>query len=725
MRPFTLIFAMHFSLSMPAAPTATPMPTPTSSPTADAKASSLFTREKQQALFAALDPATPALAPVRAAVTENNYDAALRELAGYLRTRAPRTWRIVPHRAPFPDAAAIRYNAARTDAAVEGRVVGGLVAIEADFHGNNIDWLHNETRVRAGRGEAVPFNAEWQWQLCRMAFWDDLAAAYRATGDERYARAWATQLRSFLAQCPVPDRQRNGQDSAWRTIECGIRMSGSWPAAFHSFLHSPSITDDDLLLYMHSSLEHARYLQKFPTTGNWLTMEMNGLYSIGVVFPELAEAASWRHYAIDRLHAEAKTQFLSDGAHYELSPGYHNVALDNIVGLLRTGQITGRLDEFPADYIAQTERAYDFNLRMMTPDRSLPELNDSWPVNIRSILRQALEFFPQRDDFCWIATDGREGRPPSADNANASHALPYAGYFVMRSGWGTDANYALLDAGPPGYGHVHQDKLNLALWAWGRELLFDGGGGSYERSPWRNYGIDTFSHNTVLVDGKPQRLQTRNREANVSRIPVEAAWESTPSHDYVRGVYSDGYGDETTRVATHVRRVYFKKPDIFIVADTLLPSGPAEHAYQARWHLLTTNTRRDTATGVVLTTDIGQPNLALVPLLARDLEVAATSAQTEPELLGWDVRKDTTPQNVPATTVTHTRRGSGRQSFLTLLLPLRADAGHGNPVKTIDPPAPGGGVFRVTLADGRIFLISVGTADTTAPDAPVTVSETR
>ncbi|EIP98319.1 Heparinase II/III-like protein [Opitutaceae bacterium TAV1] len=711
MRPFPLIFLLLFSLSMPAAPAATEA-------VADAK-TPLLTEEKQQALFAALDPAWPALAPVHAAVTEKNYETARRELAGYLRTRTLRTWQIVPHRAPYPDAASVRYHAARANAAAEGRVVGGLVALEANFPGNRIDWLRNETRVRAEHGEAVPFNPEWQWQLCRMAFWGDLASAYRATGDERYARAWVTQFRSFIEQCPAPDRQRNGQGSAWRTIECGIRMSGSWPAAFHSFLFSPSVSDEDLLLYLHASLEHARYLKKFPTSGNWLTMEMNGLYSIGVVFPEFAEAASWRRQAIDRLHAEVQTQFLPDGAHYELTPGYHQVALGNIVGLLRTGQTVGRRDEFPADYIAQTERAYDFNLRMMTPDRSLPELNDSWPVNVRASLRGAREFFPQRDDFRWIATDGREGRPPSPDNL-ASHALPYAGYFVMRSGWGTDANYLLFDAGPLGYGHVHQDKLNLVLWTWGRELLFDGGGGSYERSRWRSYGVDTFSHNTVLVDGKPQRRPTRNREANVSRVPLDAGWESTPAHDYARGVYSDGYGNETDRIATHVRRVYFHKPDVFVVADTLSPADAAEHTYQARWHLLTTKTRRDAGAGAVVTADAGQPNLAIVPLLADGLDVAAVSGQTEPELLGWDVRKDTVPQNVPATTVTHTRRGSSRQSFLTLLLPLRADAGPGNPIiKTIEPA--GGAAVRVTLADGRILSLASG-AD---PDTPVTVSETR
>ena len=43
----------------------------------------------------------------------------------------------------------------------------------------------------------------------------------------------------------------------------------------------------------------------------------------------------------------------------------------------------------------------------------------------------------------------------------------------MRSGWETNANYLMCDAGPVGYRHAHQDKLNLVVWAYGRQILFD------------------------------------------------------------------------------------------------------------------------------------------------------------------------------------------------------------------------------------------------------------
>ena len=230
-------------------------------------------------------------------------------------------------------------------------------------------------------------------------------------------------------------------------------------------------------------------------------------------------------------------------------------------------------------------------------------------------LSKGAELFPQRDDFAWVASNGRRGQPP----AQTSHAFPYAGYFVMRSGWGRDANYLCFDAGPLGYSHVHQDKLHLVLWAHGREILFDGGGGPYEHSPWRAYDIDTFSHNTVLVDGKPQRRSRRNRLACVSKVPIDARWESTAGHDFAAGVYDAGYGSEQHRPATHTRRVLFVKPDLFVIADTLTPTDQAEHSYQARWHLMTPLTARHDATSAVCTSDAGRPNLVIVPLLAQGL----------------------------------------------------------------------------------------------------------
>jgi len=150
-----------------------------------------------------------------------------------------------------------------------------------------------------------------------------------------------------------------------------------------------------VILYLKSCTEQAQHLRKYPTSGNWLTMEMSGLYTVGAVFHELKDAAEWRNYAIGRLYEELDKQFLLDGAQIELTPGYHQVALFNTLQIPETANTVGRLDELPDDYVRKAERAFDYNLYLMTPDRDMPRFNDSWHVNVPGYMRTAIEIFPE------------------------------------------------------------------------------------------------------------------------------------------------------------------------------------------------------------------------------------------------------------------------------------------------------------------------------------------
>jgi len=263
----------------------------------------------------------------------------------------------------------------------------------------------------------------------------------------------------------------------------------------------------------------------------------------------------------------------------------------------------------------------------------------------------------------------------------------------MRSGWERDANFLCFDAGPLGTAHVHQDKLGVTVWAYGREVLFDGGGGQYEASKWRSYDTGTFSHNTVILDGLPQARGDRRKLTK----PLDVQWESTPEYDFAAGVYADDYGRKGHRPAIHHRRVLFVKPDLFIVADTVVPKDEKAHTVQARWHLISPKTVTDEGTKAVATCDEGEPNLAVVPLLADGLEIRTGVAQETPELLGWRSHKTGGKAWYPATTVLHTRKGAGTQPLLTLLVPMRKGAA--NPVKSVQATGPT--AADVVLSDGR------------------------
>ena len=648
-------------------------------------------RMTDETLFQLLELDYKGLEDVKAAIEKDDLELAKKSLADYLRKRTSVPWRFDPHKIDRD----ISYSKSSAEQTMAGEFQ--VIGVKHKFPNGDVDWFYNPTKVR----DDLPDDNEWQWQLGRMGYWSNLGRAYWGTGDEIYAQTFVKHLRSWVKQCPRPDDSGNYANSAWRTIECGIRMGGSWIDAYHRFLHSPSFTDEDLILYLKSCIEQAQHLRKYPSTGNWLTMEMSGLYTVGAVFPELKEAVEWRKFAIQQLYQELDKQFLPDGAQIELTPGYHQVALFNILKIPETANIVGRLDELPEDFLSKTEKAFDFNLYLMTPDRDLPRFNDSWNENVPNHMRTAVEIFPERQDFRWIATDGKEGEQPS----ETSHSFHYAGYYAMRSGWDKKANYLCFDAGPLGYGHYHQDKLNVVLWSYGREILFDGGGGNYENSKWRRYDTDTFSHNTVLVDGLPQRRSMRSRWEGVSKEPINADWQSTDDYDFAYGIYKEGYGREENRPVTHIRQVLFIKPDMFLIYDILKPNDDIDHKYQARWHLIPTATEFDENTSVVATKDAGMSNLAIIPLMTEGLTVNVVSGQTEPEVLGWWVQKG--KPHKPVTTVTHNLEGAGMKHFLTLLLPIQA--GEDNPV--LKSKCDGLGKCEVTMKDGRKFAFLVDSDD--------------
>ncbi len=155
---------------------------------------------------------------------------------------------------------------------------------------------------------------------------------------------------------------------------------------------------------------------------------------------------------------------------------------------------------------------------MMTPDRELPRFNDCAVFDVPMEMAKAAELFPDRKDFLWCATDGAKGTPPTT----RSHRFAYAGYAAMRTGWDRAATVVYFDGGPAGRAHIHQDKLSVLLWSYGKEIIFDAGGGMYDNSRFREYDVSTFAHNTVLVDGLGQ-CRPRSPE---TWGPVDGAWQA-------------------------------------------------------------------------------------------------------------------------------------------------------------------------------------------------------
>jgi len=633
-------------------------------------------RITDEAFFATLQPGYPGLERVEKAVASGDYASARHEFAEYLRNRKRPVWHFDPFSRPKHDKRPENVDTTEADRILRHELPS--CGVYHKFEGE-IDWNLNPINYK-----------EWPWQLNRHAFWVTLGRAYWATGEEKYAREFVHQMTDWVAKNPVPVDTSGNETYTWRTIEQGIRCSGSWPESFYLFLTSPSFTDDAMVTMVKSFVEHARQLTRWHTGGNWLTMEADGLMHVGVLFPEFKEAADWRRVAAERLYAELDRQVYPDGAQIELTTGYHQVSLDNF---LRAWRIARMNDfEMPADYIAKLEKMFDYNLAACMPDGTLPDLNDGARVNVRTSLARALELFPTREDFKWVATSGKQGRMPSF----GSVALAFSGQLVMRSGWDTDDLYLLMDAGPFGYGHQHEDALSIVVYAHGRYHLVDPGNYAYDSSQWRKYVLSTRAHNTVMVDGLEQHRRGRPREQYVVAKPLPNKWASTERFDYAAGRYDDGYGDNNEVRVSHARHVFFVKPEYWIVTDFLTPADDRPHLYESMFHLDADGAAVDQETGSVSTTNKNASNLAIYgicrgnglgsPRSTPDASAAPTasrahigvrvvSGQVEPVVQGWVPKGGVTRYECrPIPTPIFSQETAGPTGFAYVLYPTPAGA---------------------------------------------------
>ena len=446
-----------------------------------------------------------------------------------------------------------------------------------EFADHKIDWNANPTYNNY---------CEWPWQFARHWFLRNLADYYVASGDERAAQTWVDIVTSFIDNAPPPpEGTAFNRTKSWRTLDTGLRAS-VWASSFPKIEKSPAVTPAFREKFFASVAAHARRLQPHLATNNWRLMELHGLLDLALAFPKLPQAAAWRKQAEAELTAEAARQVYPDGFQFELTSGYHGIIHETYYPLCK--QYMERGLSIPVGFTNNLEKAYGLYVKLVRPDGRLPALNDGGYTKISGILSRAHEIFPQRDDFLWGATCGKEGRPP----AYLSLALPYSGAVVFRTSWQPDAVWGYVDMSPWGYSHQHEDKLNFVLFAYGKSLLVEGGTFHYDSSPMRRYVLSTRSHNTIRIDGCDQcaRASWKWREEMLNeKAPL--MFTTTPARDVAKAKFDLGYwrGKKVDRSVTHTRTVEFIKdaPEgpYFRITDELVSSDARAHSYEQLWHL--------------------------------------------------------------------------------------------------------------------------------------------
>ena len=474
---------------------------------------------------------------------------------------------------------------------------------------------------------------EWTWQLSRHHEWRCLGRCYRETGDERYTQAFIDFVMSWCEQAVCPEKTNlwssGVANRCWRTIEAGIRMTKNWHYAIHAFYKSPLMTDHVITTIFKSIWEHGYRLRNFCTAANWLIMELSGLAHICMLYPIFVKSPDWTEYAFRRLSEEIDVQVYPDGFQYELSTGYHGTVAGNYNWVINTAKAMEY--KIPKAVSKNLERTFEMYMKLCRPNGTTPNLNDGSEAGAKGACTMGVSYFPYREDFRWFATDGKEGTAPDY----TSVAMPWSGMASMRTGWGKKDVWFFMESAPFGKGHQHEDKLNVLMYAYGKDVLKDMGNYAYDTSDMRRYILDTRAHNCAMVDDLDQRRRPKYRwePSDISKRS-DLKWAFTGAIDVVEGIYNEGYGESFIPVTHKRKSVFFKEGlngslPFALVIDRLTSDDGSEHKYSVSYQM---NVEPYKVEDKTYTADFGDGvTMSVIGSVAPDVVVA----QKTPVFMGW------------------------------------------------------------------------------------------
>lgn len=467
-----------------------------------------------------------------------------------------------------------------------------------------------------------------------------------------------------------------------RDIESADRCC-KMPGVFAAFLDYESFTAEAMTDILKWLWEEMTYLYNGagilyngataePTANNYAETNrglwhVKGTEGICTYFPEYADRNEWKRVADERLNTVALVLVNEDGCYQEATFGYAAGMVGYFLTIYKYLQHSG--DPIPEWF---NKRLHNFVLYLMYnsyPNHKTADFGEgSAPMTVGAL--NAYLRLENDEEVRYVATDGAEGTPPSKTAVYFEQLKTAA----CRTGWSTKDSMLFMTA-KNGGNHNHKDSLMITFFDGEKELLADTGMTSYDRLhphfKWQRHA--TRSHNTVEVDGKPQRGSDFLYNYNPNKPNGESCLELYPGKLVDR---IEAWTDANEGLRHYRNVIFIKKCNVIIVSDKLSPSDSdtSVHTYTQNWHTyasLPSCPEIDNATKIGRTNYECGFNLYVVQVdpegITLTLEEGYSSLSPEPT--GY---------------FCYAKEGIGDVIYNTLLFPFWSDSETNVSVKSID-----------------------------------------
>jgi uncharacterized heparinase superfamily protein len=355
-------------------------------------------------------------------------------------------------------------------------------------------------------------HAEKLW-LYILHYFDDLNAV-----DATQRAPWHRTLVSrWIAE--NPPMRGNG----WEPYPLSLRIANWIIRDLSGTLLDPSAKES-----LQLQVRALRSQLEFQLLGNHLWANAKALTFAGAYF-EGHEAEGWLNTGLKLIERELTEQVLDDGGHFELSPMYHAIVLDDLAELVALDAcFPGRLPGAAVQrWRATIAHMLDWLDSMSHPDGDPACFNDC-----------AFGIAPRLADSARRAKESGVVWPPR--ERRPIEAYPQSGYVRLNSG----AASVFCDVGQigPDYlpGHAHADTLSFELSLFGKRLVVDPGTSTYSESDVRLTERGTAAHNTVVVDGQDSSEVWASFRVARRAKPLAPSWKESPQSLTAGGAH-DGY----------------------------------------------------------------------------------------------------------------------------------------------------------------------------------------
>ena len=218
--------------------------------------------------------------------------------------------------------------------------------------------------------------------------------------------------------------------------------------------------------------------------GNHLLANAKALIFSGLFFDSF-ESTAWLKKGLSIFNKQLPEQVLEDGAHFELSPMYQGIIIEDLLDLINL--YTLYQQAIPESWPIALKKMFRWLQGMNHPDGEMAFFNDA-TLNISASLAVLITYAESL------------GLTSIHSLSDGLHHFKASGYVRMQQ---SDAVLlADIAAVGPTYlpGHAHADTLSFELSVKGQRVFVNAGISTYATTPLRAYQRSTAAHNTLEID---------------------------------------------------------------------------------------------------------------------------------------------------------------------------------------------------------------------------------